>query len=286
VKPLAIVTKFYNEPAYLPLWLGHYGRQVGLANCYLLDHGTDDGSARALGAANVIRLIRSPQNDYHHLRVIKTMCAELLTRYRYVLHVDLDEFVVADPAAYGSLADYAARCESELISMIGLELQHIPDREAPLDPSQPILAQRRHVWFNSALCKPNFTRGPLDWSPGFHCMKADTVFDDLYLFHLRYVDRDIGLQRLHRSRSQPWSHPDQASHQRLTDERWLAMLHGFASPDRLSDITAERQSAPLRAHLDRVIESRAGRETQDYRIDLSIHSPALWRTADRFSTIF
>ncbi|MDD2876594.1 MAG: glycosyltransferase family 2 protein [Acidiphilium sp.] len=286
MKPLAVLCKFYNEPAYLPLWGHHYGRQAGIENCYLLDHGSDDGSQGAVGGANVVRLLRSPQNDYRHRDLIVLFTSELLKRYHYVLHVDMDEFVVADPARYPSLAAYAAQNRHPVVSMFGFELQHVVGREPNLSPDEAVLSQRRHVWFNSAMCKPALTNGPLDWSPGFHCMSSDTVFDDLYLFHLCHVDRDIGLRRLQRSRSQPWSHPDQASHQRVSDETWLATLAGYGAVARLSTHEADPASAVMRDCLDAVVASRKGREHECYRIDLNIHSQNLWLVPDRFASIF
>lgn len=286
MKPLAVICKFYNEPVHLPLWLGHYRRQAGLENCYLLDHGTDDGSGAAVGGAQVVRLLRLAQDDYRHLALIRLFAGELLKRYRYVLHVDMDEFAVADPARYASLTDYADRCERDVVSLIGLELQHVYDREPVFSAERKVLNQRRYAWFHSPMCKPALTRGPLDWSPGFHCMPSDTVFDGLYMFHLRYFDRDAGIRRLHRSRSQPWSHPDQAGHQRLSDEDWLRMFEGFGAAGRLSDIPADEATQEMRACLDAVIASRIGRESETYRIDLSIQGPRLWRIPDRFSEVF
>ncbi|HEX7390859.1 MAG TPA: hypothetical protein VF286_12160, partial [Acidiphilium sp.] len=196
------------------------------------------------------------------------------------------EFVVTDPAQYTTLTDYAGRCGHDVVSMVGLELQHVTDREPAFDMRRNVLEQRRHVWFNSAICKPALTGGPLDWSPGFHCMAKNTVFDDLYMIHLRYFDRDAGIHRLHRSRNQPWSHPAQAPHQRVGDEDWLRMVAEFGAVSRLSDIPAEASAVEVRACLDAVIASRAGRERETYRIDLSIHGPALWRIPERFSGIF
>ena len=285
MKPLAIICKFYNEAGYLPIWLAHYRRQVGLENCYLLDHGSDDGSQGATGGANVVRLLRSPQDDNHHLDLIRRFARTLLGRYRYVLHVDIDELVVADPAHYPDLAHYAAACRHDVVSMIGLELQHV-EEEPALNPHRPVLAQRRYVWFDSAMCKPALTNRRLDWSPGFHCMPDAAPFDDLYLFHLRYADRDIGLARLQRSRAQPWSHPDQARHQRMGDADWLGLLAGFGGASRIGETRAERHDPVVAAHLERVTASRAGRESQDYRIDLGIHSAELWRVPERFAALF
>lgn len=286
MKPLAVICKFYDEPDLLPIWVRHYGRQVGSENCYLIDHGSDDGTQFVTERANTIRLLRSPQDDYRHLAIIQDFARELLKRYRYVLHVDADELVVADPARHRNLTDYAAACSHDVVSMIGLELQQITGSEPPLDPARPVLGQRKHVWFNSALCKPALTRGPLDWSPGFHCMPHQTVFDDLYLFHLRYFDREIGLRRLHRSRNQPWSHPGQASHQRLPDKEWLARQEGAGRREHIGNISAEQSDNNVKQRLDAVIESRVGREGQQYRIALDICGPGLWHVPERFFNIF
>ncbi|MGC9270286.1 glycosyltransferase family 2 protein [Acidiphilium sp.] len=286
MKPLAVLCKFYNEPDYLPLWRDHYARQVGIDNCYLLDHGSNDGSERLTGGAHVIRLPRSAQDDNHHLALIRQSARELLKRYRYVLHVDSDEFVVCDPHRAPDLAAYAAQARHELITAIGLQVQHVADREAPLCRDEPVLAQRGHVWFSAAMCKPALTSGPLDWSPGFHCMAQPIVFDDLYLFHLRHFDRDIGFRRLQRSRAQPWSHPEQAAHQRLSDVAWREQQDGFGAVQRLSDIPAEAATPAVRMLMDAVIASRAGRESCSYRIDLGLRSEQLWRIPDRFRAIF
>ncbi len=53
-----MVTMAYNEATMLPLWLRHYERQVGAENCYVLDHGSSDGSTVGINA-NLIRLPRT-----------------------------------------------------------------------------------------------------------------------------------------------------------------------------------------------------------------------------------
>lgn len=284
--PIAIIVKFFNELIKLPIWCAHYFRQVGAQNCYMFDHGSNDGSEALTSGARVIRLPRSAQDDTIHLNLVRMLAGELLPTYRYVLCVDIDEIVVADPARYESLTDYAARCQHSVVTMIGLELQHVIEREPPLDPVRPVLQQRRNVWFHGSMCKPTLTSGPLDWSPGFHCMAQAMPFDDLYLFHLRYFDRDIGLRRLFRTRNQPWSHPDQAPHQRLSDADWLALCSRFGASGRVTDIPAEMESPALAAGMQALLASRTGRERATYRIDLDIKSDQLLRVPDRFVASF
>ena len=62
-KKLACVTMAHNEADMLPLWLRHYDRQVGLEACYVLDHGSNDGSTAELKGAHHLRLEYSPLDE-------------------------------------------------------------------------------------------------------------------------------------------------------------------------------------------------------------------------------
>ena len=50
---IAAVTMAYNEPDFVGLWAAHYGAEVGARNCFVVDHGSDDGSLEAQIAADV-----------------------------------------------------------------------------------------------------------------------------------------------------------------------------------------------------------------------------------------
>ena len=280
--PLAVITKFYDEPDYLPVWLRHYAREIGPAHCYLLDHGSDDGSVRDLGGANVVHLPRSAQDNNEAVRLVRLFARSLLRRYRYVLYTDIDEMVLADPDRAATLADHAEDCRLPVVAMTGLQLVEVTRLEAPLDTSRPLLDQRRHVWFHASMCKPTLTSGPDSWSPGFHCMAQPAPFDDLCLFHLRYADRDIGLRRLHRSRNQAWSHPQAASHQRMRDEDWIARLDSFGSARAAEARPLAECAGELEACRAALTASRAGREGETYRIDLDITGDRLWTLPERF----
>ena len=72
---LAAVTMAYNEPDYTDIWCRHYARQVGLENCYVIDHGSDDGTTEQLGAVNVIRIPRSPKDNEVRARLVSDFCS-------------------------------------------------------------------------------------------------------------------------------------------------------------------------------------------------------------------
>ncbi len=272
----------YNEADFVPIWLRHYARQVGAQNCVLVDHGSDDGSTNAAGAARVIRLRRSPQDDAWRAALIGDLCAELLGRYDAVLYADIDELLLADPAQFADLADYAARMAGDVATAIGLDVQHLPGEEPPFDPAHPLGAQRRWARFASSMCKPAVVRRPVAWAPGFHCAAdAPVAFDALYLFHLRYVDLGRGLARLARTRAMPWASAAAGAHQRVDDAAWEDMLRRIAGLPRQA-IAFDAAAAPLAGWLARLRASMAGREHETYRYDLHLNGDALWEIPTRF----
>lgn len=106
--PLAIVTMVYNEPVFLPLWLRHYTVQAEPRHCYVIDHGSSDGSTapeQLPPGLNLVRIPRSPQDDSRRCQFMSNFCAALLVWYETVIYVDVDEILVADPALHVSLAD-------------------------------------------------------------------------------------------------------------------------------------------------------------------------------------
>jgi hypothetical protein len=197
--PLAIVTMAYNEAELLPVWVRHYSRQVGPEHCYILDHGSSDGSTRDL-PVNVVRWPRCPHDE--HLRAVAAsdFCASLLYAYDRVLFTDADEIVVADPSLYEDLVDFVRRRRElgPVVSAFGVDVLHDHTEEPPLEWSWPISAQRRQTRPFNSLCKPTLIAQRVEWAAGFHyCRQAPLapIARDLYLFHLAFCDSDLILRR-------------------------------------------------------------------------------------------
>jgi hypothetical protein len=279
---IAAVTMAYNEPDYVPIWVRHYGFQVGAEHCYLVDHGSDDGSTEELGAVNVLRLPRSPQDDPKRARFLSGFCASLLRHYDWVVHTDIDELAVADPRLYARLSDYAAGLRHDAITAIGLDIHQVPSLEGPIGLGRPIGAQRRWARFTSSMCKPVLIRRSVNWAPGFHCASGvHVVFDALWLFHLRYYDLDRGLARLAKTRAMAWAVEGAGSHQRMGDADWAGMFRRIADLPRRA-VAFDPQTPPVSDWLDRLRDSMAGREAETYRYDLHINADELWEIPDRF----
>lgn len=285
---VAAVTMTYNEPDFVPIWTRHYARQVGAANCYVLDHGSDDGSTEGLGAVNVVHLPRSAFDEPSRRRKINAFCAELLTRYDFVLHADIDEIALADPRHHATLVDYCASPRAVATNAIGLNVQHLPGVEAPLDPSRAITLQRRFAWLGSTMCKPMLIRAPVTWSQGGHCCEHPVRFDGLYMFHLRWVDLGLGLRRLAKTRAMPWSDaPTGATYQRMDDAAFTALFNRLAAQPRRGAVQFDPARGAIMAGMLRQVAASWVAETDAaHRISLTIAGNELWPIPRYFSGTF
>ena len=98
---IAAFTMVHNEADFLPLWIRHYGREIGVENLYCVDHGSDDGSTEGIG----ISITRFPRRrDFDSVIrsfLIANFHASLLRSHDAVIFSDADEFLVADPGGLG-----------------------------------------------------------------------------------------------------------------------------------------------------------------------------------------
>lgn len=227
---LAAVTMVYNEAEFVPLWIKYYSEQVGKENCFIVDNSSDDGSLdKFKSEVNVIRVPREYMDDERRTKFLSEFCSSLLNYFSHVIHVDVDEFIVANPDKYSGLKDYASKWAEgrESVTSIGLNVTQLPSEEQTIDFSQPILSQRSYVRFVSPMCKPCFIAKPITWSPGFHGSTHETIFDDIFMFHMRYFDLQYGLTRLHKTRNMKWKSEKNGLHQRVEDETWKKWFISF-----------------------------------------------------------
>jgi len=278
----------YNESHFLPIWASYYSGQLGAEHCYVVDHGSDDGSTSSLGGVNVVSIPRSEMHDGQCARFTSTFCLALLEWYDVLIRSDADEIVVADPAQFSSLADYCTKIPEEVVTAIGFNILHTDD-EPPLNFKEQLLKQRKWMYFLASMCKPVLTRRPIKWSPGFHRAEGvRAVYKDLYLLHLRYIDRDAGLQRLARSRSQPWAEPDAAWWQRISDERCLQIFEQYSSMRKNSSVQINSSSPHVQEALRNIFD---GIEVDSYqaeeeRFNMNYEAGELWPIPERLQQMF
>ena len=274
-KKLAVVTMVYNEPEFLPIWCGYYGKQAGSEHCYIIDHGSDDGSTGKLVGFNVVKIPRSPKDNERRTRFVSQFCSALLEWYDVIINVDVDEIVVAEPDRFRNLQEYVDREEREVINAIGFDLHHLPLLEGPLDLANPVFKQRKWVRFSSAMCKPVLTTRPLTWAPGFHSANAPISFGQLYLFHLRYFDLALGLERLRRTRSMEWFREDAGKHQRVQDSEFTSLMMSVARLSRIEECSFLPEAKPIVDYIQGLLKSEKPLGVSPYNIDLTVSGDKL-----------
>lgn len=191
---VAVMTMTRDEADMLPRWVHYYGAHLGMRNLFVIDDNSTDGSTADL-PCTVLHLPAGPwKASWMQTRVgfANSMSRGLLACFDVVIFTDVDEFLVPDPARYAGLFDYlTARADTDVVAPVAVNLLHAPASEPAIDPSRPILEQRRFVKWAPDMCKPLVKRQPATWLQGFHGIKAPFVIDpELYMIHLKYYDVD------------------------------------------------------------------------------------------------
>jgi hypothetical protein len=216
----------HNESFFLPRWLEYYGNQFGPENLFVLDHGSTDGSTEGLRGTNRIRLPRTEFDDEQRTNFVSDLIKGFLRFWDIAIYTDCDEFLVPDPLMFEGLRDYCARMIRPASYSCAVDVRQLLGVEPPINPDAPILGQRRFCRLRLSMSKPLITRVPIRWNPGFHCSDQKPGMDpNLILFHLKYIDLKMCLDRLAYTREMQWSEKSlrlgRGKHQRSDDEAMI-----------------------------------------------------------------
>jgi hypothetical protein len=285
-KTLAVVTMAYNEPDFLPLWANYYVRQVGAENCFVVDHGSDDGSTDDLGRINRLRIPHTPKDEDRRSAFISQFCSLLLKWYDFVAYVDIDEFLVADPAKYRSFIDLCNKTQLEVVTAFGFNLIHRMHHEVAVDVGRPIAPQRQWLYPTSSMAKPLLTRRPIAWPGGFHSWDGPAEFDGLFNFHLAYVDYSLAKRRQAKRRSVVSGPEWKSHHHAASDAVVLQQMEGWSALPTVADVTLGDECRHVQRFINRIRLSQYGREKSPYKIEMNIWGTSLWRVPERFRTCF
>jgi hypothetical protein len=190
---LLVLTMVRDEGAMLRRWVSHYAGQVGADRLLVVDDNSTDGSTDDLPCP-VVRLPATLRKPFEAARmgIASGIAAGLLDAFDAVAFTDADELLVADPARHAGLRELlAARPKADILGVLGLNVIHHLTREGPLDPDRPVSEQRRLAKFLPLMCKPAVKRVPAAWAHASHAVTEPYEVDpDLYMFHLKFADRD------------------------------------------------------------------------------------------------
>ena len=198
----AAITFVRNDSFFLERWIDYYGHQLGFENLHVFLDGLDQPLPKRHSMVNIHQVehvCRSRKaGDKRRAEMVSKHASNLFPYYDAVIALDVDEFLVPDPAKYENLSDFIARSSGRpTLSGLGLDVAQHRSLEQPLDHDQPFLGQRRFAQVSTRYTKPALAFKPVSWGSGFHRIKGRNfhIAPDFYLFHFGMVDRDLSKQK-------------------------------------------------------------------------------------------
>jgi hypothetical protein len=198
------MTHIRHEEFFLEKWIAHYGSIVGRENLHVVIDGDDWEPQVDLSGIHVEVLRDAPRerakNDSFMARKMSSRANDLLReRYRYVLRMDVDEYVVVDPATGLGWAEALAEVDAAgYLFATGVDMIEAAPEAAPVDRAAPILGQRRHGYVSPAYSKPFVIARHANWANGGHRLLNLPVrmSGTFVLFHLALADSGIAEDRI------------------------------------------------------------------------------------------
>ena len=173
----------------------YYGSILGRGNLYVIFDGKDQQIPDFCSGVNVIVKDRVEgkvvKADKGRIRCISSLARGLMERYDLAIGVDVDEFLVVDPACGVTLPEYLDSIDiKSTVSGLGVDVGQHLEKESEVDPGKPFLSQRHFGYLSSRYTKASVIAGPQRWGSGFHRVKGRNFHIDpnLYLFHFGCVD--------------------------------------------------------------------------------------------------
>lgn len=189
----AVLTNVQSTENWYPIWRRYYGREFGGENLYLSVQKQHEGQFSTINSSNLF-VVENGFEDLRRSQEVAVFVKKLLERYKYVIHIDTDEFLVPDPRKHRSLRDYVATLGAAYVTARGFDvIEH--KSEAALRSDELILVEQRSFAYpNSALNKTCIVSEPITWGRGFHFCTRSPSFDSLFLFHMKYASIDALLK--------------------------------------------------------------------------------------------
>lgn len=198
----AAITCVRNDTLFLEQWIDYYGSLFGYSNLYVFIDGFDQPLPTLHAKVNVIRIPHVPIARVpamrRRARTVSNLARAIFPYYDAVIALDVDEFLVPDPAKYADLNEFIAKGpKRRTLSGLGLDVAQHRTLETALDHDQPFLGQRRFAQISTRYTKPALAFKPVTWGSGFHRIKGRNfhIAPDFYLFHFGMVDRDLSKQK-------------------------------------------------------------------------------------------
>lgn len=195
MKRVAVMTTVRNDTLFLTRWIAYYGGIFGHENLFVIFDGQDQTPPPEAAQINVISLPNIPRSvvigERFRARASSNFAHALMASYDIVIALDVDEFIVVDPALNTNLHSYLdGKDLPTSVSALGLDVIQHMDHEAALDLGRGFLAQRHYALVSARYTKPNIITKRVAWGAGHHRIKGHNFHIDpnLFMFHFGSVD--------------------------------------------------------------------------------------------------
>ncbi|WP_424941292.1 hypothetical protein [Aliiroseovarius sp. S253] len=201
----AALTMVYDDPDLLKIWVDYYSKYMDRERMFVVTHGKQDYVHDIAKGCTIIPVHRRspyPRMDADRWFFLSDISSSLTWMFDTVICNDVDELLVVDPDVSDDPIKYIEeKKDLKVITPFAVEIIHRWTEEHDLDHTRPILNQRKYVRSNNWYCKPCIVRERVQWVPDGHgIMHQPNLHLDphLYLFHLKWMDRQFHIDRFDR----------------------------------------------------------------------------------------
>lgn len=224
---VCVISMVRDDDVMLRKFVDYYGGFFGKEALFIINHGNQEAVQDIAAGCNLIPIPDNRTNGFtaRRWRTQNHLMNSLRQWYKHVIVVDIDEFVVVDPASGEDLGSYMAKAKAKTVrTALGLEIVHLIDREHEgIEPS--IIGPRRYAKINSWYSKPCIISKPTKLSRGGHYASHDALDapDFLYLFHMKYCDFDLYADTLDRRGEAIRAQGVETLKETTTNVQWFAL---------------------------------------------------------------
>ncbi|MEO0391006.1 MAG: glycosyltransferase family 2 protein, partial [Pseudomonadota bacterium] len=153
---IAVVTICRDDAFFLQRFVDYYGGLFGRRHLYVISHGDTDMVRQVAEGTNIfpVPAIKTSKFNMLHWRTKNGLLSALRQWYAHVIVVDVDEFIVVDPATGHNLKSWLETAKTGTVySPFGLEPVHLRSKE-PDPVSDHIIGPRMHAQVAFHYAKP------------------------------------------------------------------------------------------------------------------------------------
>lgn len=192
-----LLSYVHNEPFFFPIFLRYYSQIFEPQDIYIISNNNDYEFMYELQKNYLFTRI-DLKTEYNHdftaiHQEVNKQFAILFAKYKFVFLLECDEILYHSDGLLSACKFYE-RLPMPAIRCMGFEPVHdYLNGESTIDPSLPLLKQRKLWWDTKYFRKPVCLKQPIDYWYNMHNYDNNYHLIDakLKLIHLKMIDYDV-----------------------------------------------------------------------------------------------